>query len=58
MDDDDISSVPDYKKIFTPKYIESILYLKNTLIENIIELQIANLHYYRNERELIIELVS
>ncbi len=58
LDSDDIPSIPDYKKTFDPKYIESITFLKNSLIENIVELQIANLHYYLDERELIIELVS
>ena len=58
LDSDDIPSIPDYKEVFDPRYIESIKFLKNSLIENIIELQIANLHYYVDERELIIELVS
>ncbi len=50
------STTPDYKKVLEKKYLQSILLIKNTLIENIIHLQVKELHYYREERELIIEL--
>ena len=51
-----IPHFPEYKKIFQKKYIQSILYLKNSLIENMITLKIKNIHYYVAEREVIIEL--
>ncbi len=51
-----VSNIPDYKEVFSPRYIEAIEYLKNSLVENIIALKIKALHYFVAERELIIEL--
>lgn len=56
MDENRLPNILDYKRIFQPKYLNSITYLKNSLIENMVQLQIRWLHYYTQERELIIEL--
>jgi len=53
-----IWNIPDYKEILSPQHIEAIAYLKNSLIENLVQLQIDWLHYYVTERELIITLKS
>lgn len=56
LDEESIPRIPDYKKIFSERYIESIIAFKNSLVENMIQIQIVWLHYYVAERELIIEL--
>jgi len=53
-----IGSIPDYKEILSAQHIAAIEYLKNSLIENIVQLQVDSLHYYVTERELIIALAS
>jgi len=45
-------SILDYKKVFKTKYIKNINYLIYKLEENILNLKIDNLKYYKNEREL------
>lgn len=53
-----LSTIPDYKQILDGLYLNSIMSVRNSLIENIVQLQVQDLHYYVAERELIIVLES
>lgn len=41
IDEESIPRIPDYKKIFSQEYIQSIIALKNSLVENMIQIQIV-----------------
>lgn len=57
---DKLNNIPilDYKKVLDSKYLKNINYLSNKIEENILNIKIKNILYYKNERELHITIES